>query len=69
MGKTHWEETMVHIGNDWDDVLADDFQSDAYKRIRYWLKKEYAEQTIYPPMEDIFNALRYTPYHLSLIHI
>lgn len=53
---------MVHIGNDWDDVLADDFQSDAYKRIRYWLKKEYAEQTIYPPMEDIFNALRYTPY-------
>ncbi|MBS5703206.1 MAG: uracil-DNA glycosylase, partial [Butyricicoccus pullicaecorum] len=29
----------------------------------YWLKKEYAEQTIYPPMEDIFNALRYTPYH------
>lgn len=54
---------MVHIGNDWDDVLADDFQSDTYKRIRYWLKKEYAEQTIYPPMEDIFNALRYTPYH------
>ncbi len=54
---------MVHIGNDWDELLADAFQSDAYKRIRYWLKKEYAEQTIYPPMEDIFNALRYTPYH------
>lgn len=53
---------MVHIGNDWDELLAADFHSDYYKRIRYWLKKEYAEQTIYPPAEDIFNALRYTPY-------
>ncbi len=54
---------MVHLGNDWDDILASEFESEYYKRIRYWLKKEYAEQTIYPPMEDIFNALRYTPYH------
>ncbi|MGM9612495.1 MAG: uracil-DNA glycosylase [Butyricicoccus sp.] len=54
---------MVHLGNDWDDILASEFQSDYYRRIRYWLKKEYAEQTVYPPMEDIFNALRYTPYH------
>lgn len=53
---------MVHLDNDWDDILASEFQSDYYKKIRYWLKKEYAEQTIYPPMEDIFNALRYTPY-------
>ena len=35
------------------------------KRIRYWLKKEYAEQTIYPAAENIFNALRYTPYSRS----
>ena len=54
---------MVHLNNDWDEILAPEFQSDYYKKIRYWLKKEYAEQTIYPPMEDIFNALRYTPYH------
>ena len=54
---------MVHLNNDWDEILASEFQSDYYKKIRYWLKKEYAEQTIYPPMEDIFNALRYTPYH------
>lgn len=53
---------MVQIGNDWDEILAEEFQSEAYQRIRYWLKKEYAEQTVYPPAEDIFNALRYTPY-------
>ena len=54
---------MVHLGNDWDTVLAEEFASEYYQKIRYWLKKEYAEQTIFPPMEDIFNALRYTPYH------
>ena len=53
---------MVHLGNDWDGILAGEFQQEYYKKIRYWLKKEYAEQTIYPPMEDIFNALRYTAY-------
>ncbi|MDY3712808.1 MAG: uracil-DNA glycosylase, partial [Agathobaculum sp.] len=53
---------MVHLDNDWDDILAGEFSQEYYKRIRYWLKKEYAEQTIYPPMHDIFNALRYTPY-------
>ncbi len=54
---------MVHLGNDWDTVLAEEFASEYYQKIRYWLKKEYAEQTIFPPMEDVFNALRYTPYH------
>ena len=49
---------MVHLGNDWDEILAGEFEQDYYKRIRYWLKKEYAEQTIYPAAENIFNALR-----------
>lgn len=53
---------MVHLGNEWDDILKDEFSSDYYKRIRYFLKKEYAEQTIYPPMDCIFNALKYTSY-------
>ncbi|WNX86421.1 uracil-DNA glycosylase [Agathobaculum sp. NTUH-O15-33] len=53
---------MVHIGNEWDDLLADEFEQEYYKKIRYFLKKEYAEQTIFPPMSDIFNALRYTSF-------
>lgn len=53
---------MVHIGNDWDEVLDGEFEQDYYKRLRYHLKQEYAEQTIFPPMNDIFNALRYTAY-------
>ena len=49
---------MVHLGNDWDTVLAEEFASEYYQKIRYWLKKEYAEQTIFPPMEDIFIYLQ-----------
>lgn len=53
---------MVQLGNEWDALLAPEFEKPYYKKIRFFLKKEYAEQTIYPPMHDIFNALRYTSY-------
>jgi uracil-DNA glycosylase len=53
---------MVNIGNDWDLLLADEFKKDYYLKLRAFLKEEYGTQTIYPPMHDIFNALRYTPY-------
>ena len=53
---------MVNIGNSWDDILAEEFKSDYYLRLREFLKREYAQQTIYPNMYDIFNALKYTAY-------
>ena len=53
---------MVHLGNDWDDILKDEFKKDYYLSLREFLKAEYATQTVYPPMNDIFNALRYTSY-------
>ena len=53
---------MVHIGNSWDDVLAEEFKKDYYLALREFLKREYATQTVYPDMYDIFNALKYTPY-------
>lgn len=53
---------MVQIGNEWDEILKDEFQSDYYAQIHETLKQEYASHEIYPPMQDIFNALRYTSY-------
>lgn len=53
---------MVHIGNDWDAILADEWEKEYYRNLRQILKKEYATQRIYPPMHDIFNALRYTSF-------
>lgn len=53
---------MVHLGNDWDTVLAGEFEKPYYLKIRETLKKEYFTRTVFPPMNDIFNALKYTPY-------
>ena len=54
---------MVHIGNSWDSILAEEFRSDWYMQLREFLKYEYSHYRIYPDMYDIFNALKYTDYH------
>ena len=53
---------MVNIGNEWDVLLADEFEKPYYQKLRQFLRQEYSTQIIYPPMNDIFNALRYTTY-------
>lgn len=53
---------MVNIGNDWDAILADEWEKPYYKQLRAFLKSEYSTHTVYPHMNDIFNALRYTSY-------
>lgn len=53
---------MMHIGNEWDELLADEIRKDYYLKLREFLKQEYSTCRIYPPMNDIFNALRRTSY-------
>lgn len=53
---------MVKIGNDWDELLKDEWEKDYYKNLRKILIKEYKTQTIYPDMYDIFNALKLTSF-------
>lgn len=53
---------MVNFGNEWDNLLKDEFSKPYYLELREFLKKEYATQTIYPHMNDIFNSLKYTSY-------
>ena len=53
---------MVNLGNDWDNILADEWQKPYYLELRKFLKQEYSTQTVYPNMEDIFNALKLTSF-------
>ncbi len=53
---------MVKIGNDWDEILADEWQKPYYLKLREFLKSEYKSHTVYPKMNDIFNALKYTSF-------
>ena len=60
---------MVSLGTDWDALLKNEFASDYYLSLREFLKTEYFSKTIYPPMNDIFNALRYTSYENTKVVI
>lgn len=60
---------MVLLNNDWDKLLSDEFKKDYYLKLREFLKKEYFSKRIYPPMNDIFNALRYTSYENTKVVI
>ena len=53
---------MVQFNNSWDILLKDEFQKPYYLNLRKFLVQEYKSQTIYPNMNDIFNALKYTDY-------
>lgn len=52
----------VQIGNDWDEILKDEWKKDYYLQLRKNLISEYKNHTIYPSMYDIFNALKKVQY-------
>lgn len=53
---------MVTFNNDWDEILADEWTKPYYLKLREFLKSEYAAKTVYPDMNDIFNALKLTSF-------
>ncbi len=53
---------MVNIGNDWDELLKDEFKKEYYLKLRTFLAAEYKSQLIHPDMNNIFNALKWTSY-------
>lgn len=49
------------IGNNWDNLLKDEFEKDYFKKICEFIDEEYNTKTIYPPYDEIFNAFKLTP--------
>lgn len=52
----------VLIGNDWDILLAPEWEKHYYKNLRKQLIDEYKNYKVYPDMYDIFNALKSVSY-------
>ncbi|OCS83369.1 uracil-DNA glycosylase [Caryophanon tenue] len=48
--------------NDWQAVLGEEFQKPYYLQLREFLKQEYATQTIFPQMNDLWSAFHVTAY-------
>ena len=52
---------MAMISNDWLPALRDEFGKEYYKNLFAFVKDEYSKHVVYPPSDDIFNALHLTP--------
>ncbi|MBR5535118.1 MAG: uracil-DNA glycosylase [Clostridia bacterium] len=53
---------MVKLGNDWDNIIGEEFEKEYYLKLRAFLKGEYANYTVYPDMYELFSALKVTGY-------
>lgn len=53
---------MRLIGNDWDNILNNVWESEGFKKFLHIVKNEYDKKIIYPPKNYIFNALKLTCY-------
>ena len=53
---------MRIIGNDWDEVLGEEFDKPYYQELRSFLDSEYKNRMVYPLPQYIYTALRLTPY-------
>lgn len=54
---------MFNIADDWREILAPEFSKPYFTELWNTVCQEYETKTVYPAKENIFNALRYTPYH------
>lgn len=48
--------------NDWQGLLAPEFEKEYYLKLRAVLKNEYRQREIFPKADEIFSALHYTAY-------
>jgi uracil-DNA glycosylase len=52
----------IAVENDWKPILEKAAEKESYPQLREFLKEEYQSQTIYPEMDNIWQAFVWTPY-------
>ena len=52
---------MSAINNDWLEAIGSEFRTPYYLELYQFVKSEYSHDTIYPKVDDIFNAFHFTP--------
>lgn len=53
---------MNKFDNDWDEILKDEFEKEYYVKLIRFLEKEYYTSTVYPSIDNVFEALKRTSY-------
>jgi uracil-DNA glycosylase len=53
---------MFNLSNDWNDVIGAELEKAYFKKLKAFLHTEYEQAIVYPPKEEVLNALTYTSY-------
>jgi uracil-DNA glycosylase len=51
------------LPKDWKKILALELEKDYFEKLNAFLLNEWSSEEIFPPKEDIFSALKHTPYN------
>lgn len=52
---------MAMLQNDWLEAIGGEFKKPYYAELYKFVKEEYSNEIVYPPSDDIFNAMHLTP--------
>jgi len=75
----YYEILIDNIGNimdlkqllpdDWKQQLNNEFEQDYWKKLESFLTEEMANETVFPPKDDMFSAFSATPYEKVKVFI
>ncbi len=54
---------MIQIARNWYEILKPEFEKEYFKKLQDWLNAEYSSYNIFPPYNQIFNALNVTKFN------
>ena len=66
VGRTTFKKEVMEMkkvfDNEWQQVLQEEFEKPYFQELREFVAEEYSRATVYPPKEDVMNAMRATDF-------
>ncbi len=56
-------KNKIHFGNDWDQLLEEEIEKPYFRKLMKFVEHEYRHHKIYPDYDQLFSALKLTPFH------
>ena len=52
----------ITLPNDWNKAVGEELAKPYFRKLQQFIADERARYTVYPPENDVFNALKFSPY-------
>lgn len=53
---------MISLKNDWEEIFEKEYEKEYFKKLKIFLKEEYANYKIYPEKKDVFSPFLFSNY-------